>query len=903
MKKIIKSLFVFLLLFFFAFSVASCGTEDQPNPVNPDPVNPDPVNPDPVNPDPVNPDPVDPTPVDPTPVDPYEGMSEEEKAVRMILDAIEINDYHVTYDGKGHNLQEAGYKKPTGGSLILGSKEKYTLPGTYPNKVTLRLNGYDRVCEVNLVIEKYKPTYTGVTESWVFLDERHDFDISFDVTGVELTEAINLTTTGDYKVTLNTKASDTMVPMDPVEVLVHVRDTHYSYNFESQTVVADGNSHSILLAEQGQPLDLNMFTVTYTNNENNVERGKYYITATLTEKATGLLYDEYRAILTIDVTDNTEFDAYVTEMFEYFFADNQLTINILIGDYAQFGLEHKEAKWYAFEPYSQEDYEHDVNEVKELRKEFNEFDKNTLSNRQLNDYELINENIKQYEALFADKAYIDMRLTYVDQYGGYCADLPSELEGFHLNSKEDLDDMIDLLNSIYDAFMSYYDSIEYRESLGYPLSEFTLTNFIKYLDGVVEAFESADGYYLANAINKSFALNDNMGLTLEERRAYATQITELMNTKVYAAHKDLRDKTQAYLDAAKAEGGYLADPNFDDRYLGQYEKGKELYTILLHNKLGMYDITPEEYIKQVNAWFKKYKNQWSSLSSGLTAKAKQISNGAVKIVENNDFQSLLAYLKEFAKTIVPDLDTDPKIDVIWMDPTTTENTTTAAYYMKSPLSSTDAEYIHMNQKSLGDDYLDTLSTLSHEGYPGHLYAYVRVKENANLSPFSTVSTNTTHGEGWATYVEIELANYIAESKKGQSDYADWKAAMDYSVAYDLMSYLLYTIVDYAVNYEGANGAEGVEEAISKAGLSMGSDDAYSNLFYSLNEQVAVYPAYGFGRAMMYQLHLDAQAELGEYYDVVDFNGMILEHGWCSMDRLLKYYDEYISDMKFLCGLA
>ena len=863
MKK--RNIFYFLLvlLFFFAFVSGCTPSTDEPDgPVTPP-------------------------------------MSEEEKAAREVLDAIPADDFHVTYDGKDHHIREAKFNYPKTGNVVYGSYDKYSVPGTYPYTVTFGYEGYYREVTVNLIIDKVKPNYTGPTTVRVFLDERDDFDVSFDVEGVELVQPIHLTETGDYTITLTTKETDLMQSIDPVEVTVYVRDVHYTFGFEDKTVIGDGvTNQTILLEEKDHTLDPDLFTVEYTGNEGNVKQGYYHITATITEKSNGQIYDVYRAILTIDNPTNEAFEDYVKEAFEYFYGDDQLTINILIGDYTQFGLTHQEAKWYSFDPYTDDEYASDCEEVRQMRADFNAFLDQDLSFSQLIDYEVIDEQILEYERLFANKAYLEMGLGYVDQYGGYAAELPSQIEGFHINSKEDLDDMMTLLGSVYDAFQSYYDSIEYREQLGYPLNEYTLTNFIEYLDGVCEVFEGNSEYYLIGIVSNNVRMNKaKYGLSDDEAREYINEINRLFNEDYYNAHKDLRDKTQAYLDAALAEGGYLTDPDFDNRYLGQYEGGTDLFMIRLQNRLGRYNITPEEYINQVDKWFRTYLNKWSG--ANLSAKASGYSSGSTPIVEEgNSFEVLLAYLKEFAKTIAPELETDPIIAVAWMDPTVTENTTTVAYYMKSPLTSTDNEYIHMNERALSNDYLDTISTLAHEGYPGHLYAYVNTKENPGISPYATLNTNTTHGEGWATYVQIELNNYIAKQKND----ADWTAAMEYANNYELMSYLLYTKLDYEVNYKKADVAA-LKKAVEHIGLRFNDDSTYESLFNTFNENPAQYPAYGYGKAYFWQLHLDAQAALGEHYDVVDFNKMLLAHGWCSMDRLEKYYNQYISDQLFLAGLG
>ena len=135
------------------------------------------------------------------------------------------------------------------------------------------------------------------------------------------------------------------------------------------------------------------------------------------------------------------------------------------------------------------------------------------------------------------------------------------------------------------------------------------------------------------------------------------------------------------------------------------------------------------------------------------------------------------FLKEFAKTIVPDLQSNPNIVVKEMDIASAKVSNAVAYYMKSALDNTGSEYITLNPvKTKVSSQNDVLGTLAHEGYPGHLYAYIYSKE-LELSNLATVMTNTGHAEGWATYVEFQLYEY-AKTKNSDPNY---EYAMNYLI--------------------------------------------------------------------------------------------------------------------------
>ena len=302
----------------------------------------------------------------------------------------------------------------------------------------------------------------------------------------------------------------------------------------------------------------------------------------------------------------------------------------------------------------------------------------------------------------------------------------------------------------------------------------------------------------------------------------------------------------------------------------------------------------EDYIEFLDKTIQKYYNAYSSISA--SSRANSIIDGEIKVLDTDDPLEIVTYLRDvFAKTIVTDLENTPVIDVAYMDKTVTANTTTLAYYMKSALDSTDKEFIHLNGDALGDDYLETIKTLAHEGYPGHLYAYVFTKENDNLSNFVRVSTNTGHGEGWAKYVECALCDYLGETKKG-----DWINAMGKSKYWDLFIYQIYTRMDVGISYEGCDVQE-VLSYLKNQNLSVDENSA-RDILLQLIEMPGQYAAYGYGQALFYEMHDEAKALLGNSYSEVEFNTMLLSHGWIGLSDLEELYNNYMREKCFLCGV-
>lgn len=847
------------------------------------------------------------TPAQTTTTDPATTTAAE-KTFDEVMATLDFNDVTVEYDGEAHNIAYEG-QLPDGYTYTIIPNKKNTEPGVYSYNMRVTYNGETKVKTAKLTINKIKPHYTGATEFTIYLnDPSTQANFTFDVEGLELVDDLYFTEAGEYVKTLETKENKSYAPIDPVSITFHVFDNICGLSFESTKVVLTNDvTEASIVATNVENLPAG-YTVSYENNVQ-TEQGVYQAKA-LVKNANDEVVETYRAILTVDYEDNPDFAEYEKQLLLDYIEDDQLAINIFFVDYESYGIEHGDASWYSYttlNDYTDDDYNHDLGEARKMRQDLEAFKSQHLSYNQINTYNRADEFVSFYEDLLANKKNLIMRLNYVDEYGGNCADVPTDVEAYAFRTLQDIDDCLLLINSCYDAFDTYYTYIVDRESFGYGLSSYTLNGFIKYLDGVVDSFDkSKDGYYLNNIIkNKLDEAQLTLKFTDEVKTNYINQFSEALNSKeegsksLYLAHKDLSAKVKAYLEAAEGEGGYLASEEYTGTYLGEYEGGSELYYAMLKNRLGLGDLLPQSYQteldKYADGYYELYKYYSQKLAKDSTANSIY-GNNNTKYINYETVYDIIDYLKEFATTLVYDLDSTPTIDVAYMDPTTTANTTTVAYYMKSPLDSREAEYIHLNARALGTRTYDTATTLAHEGYPGHLYAYVLSKENENLSDFVRINTCTGHGEGWAKYVEAALSEYfIAEHNYDES----WDTAMHYAIFYDLFIFSFYARVDFGIGYQGW-GVKEVGNLLSKYGLNSGAAESF---FQTLNEIPTQYAPYGYGFAVFYSLHEQARDVLGHWYDEKEFNQVLLGNGWIGLTALKAQVNAYLNNKCFELGLS
>ena len=638
-------------------------------------------------------------------------------------------------------------------------------------------------------------------------------------------------------------------------------------HFDDQNVIADGNEHSILI--DGELPE--GFIVEYKNNAGTTA-GDYYATATI-KKGNKVLKELY-ATLSIDNPTNEEFEKYLNEFFITYFEGDQLASNIFFEHPENYGLEHYDANWYTYSEFTSEDLKEAKDYFNELLSKHLEFDRNLFSDKQKISYDTIDSFISYYLQYYDIENVIYLENRYIDQFGGYVADFIQNIGSYNIRNKQDLEDILSYLDSSQLAFESYVDYAKDKAMLGLGFSDFTLDSMIEYLDDILA---SKDDYYLVQVLKEK--INELDFLTNEEKSSYAKLVEEKIEVSFMNGVQNLKNGL-IELKGSITEEGYWAISS----------SGKELYELELMDLLGISDLSFEEYIKQIDDELEK--------AIQLEQKAIQKLVYGYGVVYYSDIYDLLEknplvdstpleiieYLKGFAKTLVPDLNTTPEIIINEMDEASAKVSNAVAYYTKSALDSTSAEKITLNQLRL-DDKNDTLSTLAHEGYPGHLYAYLYSKQ-ADLSNFMIVHSNTAHAEGWATYVSLSLFKHLKEN----ADTNLKKTLASYLYASEYSSFLLETRIDVGIHYQGWKISD-VKSYLDGRGY---NGEAAQEIYRLIIEQPTVYAAYGYGKYYFVHLHDEAQKILGEHYNEIEFNAMLLSNGWTNLELLQQTYDRYMA---------
>ena len=645
--------------------------------------------------------------------------------------------------------------------------------------------------------------------------------------------------------------------------------------FYSKNFSYDG-SEKELLVEGRLPEG---YTISYESNKA-TEIGTYYCTANIFNEQ-GVQEKTLKAVLKIEKPDDEAFNDWLDDFLVMYFEGDQLSCNLIFANPEDYGLNHYEAMWYAYTPL---DKEASINEFQAIYDDLKTFENSPLSPNQEYSYDIIEKFCTFYIDYYSND-YTGLSMEYISSFGGRPADLPTYMTSYVFRNEQDVKDVILFIKSVKDAFPTYVQYAKDMIEIGRPISDTTITKMNEYLQKVVD---EGDNYYLNKYFEEKFATLEF--LTQEKIEAYTLEIKEALQGDFIQAHADLKAELELLKGNCTKEG-YLSTAG---------NVGKDYFVHLLKENLGYSEINMEEYIAYLEQKISDTNKSISSLATSISKLTISDYNTFIALISGTKSlisgtpEELLEFLKEFAKTIVPNLSSTPEIHISYMDSTVAEFSTAVAYYINSPLDCFDHEYITFNPLYL-DNKNQTLSTLGHEGYPGHLYSYVFAKE-LNIHNINKVMKNLTFGEGWATYVQLMLYNYIKETKKANC----FRYACDYLYYDQLLSYLLYSRIDAGINYQGWKVSK-VQSYLNDLGLGDDYNTALE-LYNTLIEMPAEYPAYGFGMVKFLDLHIYAKTELGSNYNEIDFNRAILSQGWVRMEKLEQIVENYITEQKILYGI-
>ena len=374
--------------------------------------------------------------------------------------------------------------------------------------------------------------------------------------------------------------------------------------------------------------------------------------------------------------------------------------------------------------------------------------------------------------------YFDMEIESKDWF--YCYEPLDEYVGLHMNmplffglyaikDQQDIENYLTLMQDMPRYFGQVLAFEQERANLGLFMTEEMLDVILSDLQTVADSGETS---YLHATFPE--LLEDQDYLTDEQRQAYIERNDELVRTSWVEAYQLLHDGLEELRPKCRARQGAYEQGGMAYEYYCWKMRAESSNNRTVDEMISfLEDCNSTVY----TLFFASAMNCYEEL-----LEEKMITTGSLEGDE--------LYLKTLMPQIVPEM---PDVKVVYKEiPKELQDSFSPAAYMTPALDGYHNNIILTNPK---DQEHYSMSTLAHEGFPGHMYQFTYQYDLGTIPKFQLMIETNGYAESWSTNSEWNIAQ-INE-----------KYGVDLSIATFLNEYfgnILITICSLKVNGQGAS---------------------------------------------------------------------------------------------------
>ena len=449
---------------------------------------------------------------------------------------------------------------------------------------------------------------------------------------------------------------------------------------------------------------------------------------------------------------------------------------------------------------------------------------------------------------------------------GIQAQLPVLLAEYAFYKEQDISDYLNILVSIEPYFESILQYEQERAHQGYFMSDTTLDRI---LEQCREFVKDPENNYMLDVFSQK--LKEYGKFTDSEQNELMNRHKEILLNKVIPAYEKLIIGLNALRGSGKNPMG-----------LTYYKKGQKHYEYLLQAETGCYDS-----VKKIQ---QRLYEQLADDTARIQMMLKEQPSLLQKMNKETDLDTFqptkaLQILQKKSEKDFPALPETVSPDIRYVHKSM-EAYSSPAFYLTPPLDTGSPNVIYINPSSQTSN-LELFTTLSHEGFPGHLYQTVYFG-SCDPDDIRYLITSSGYVEGWATYVESYGYQYAA-------DYLDDPAASDLTALAWMnrsINLCIYSLMDIGIHYHGWT-PDAAASFLKNFGIT--DTSVVQEIYQYIVETPGNYLKYYLGYLNFLDLRQKWQDTLGEHFDLKKFHQKILETGPVSFPVLQKYMDQELSE--------
>lgn len=434
---------------------------------------------------------------------------------------------------------------------------------------------------------------------------------------------------------------------------------------------------------------------------------------------------------------------------------------------------------------------------------------------------------------------------------GIQAQLPVLLAEFQFRDQNDIDTYLKLLASL----PSYFEEIAVFEK---EKSEHGLFMKDEILDKILEQCRSLlpmdETHFLAATFQERLEACDF--LSSDQIISYEAEHLRILNRCVQSAYENLCENMEALRGTGINEYGLYHTP-----------EGIEYYEWLLRYSIGT-DLNMAEIRKRLE---EQMESDYETILCALHQNIDLINLG--KDASSDEQPSQI--LKRLQKQIEADF---PSPDTVaWQVkevPDSLADFLSPAFYMTPAIDAAEQNTIYINP-SYRPDRIELITTLAHEGYPGHLYQN-SFENGDGYDPVRNLLYIGGYTEGWGMYSEFYAYDFLGFSET-EADFLRAMTSLNYAICASL---------DLSIHGEGFTEEDCVQY-LSAFGIT--DRGQIHELYLNILEEPSNYLKYYLGYLEICRLKESALA-LSSRLTIYDFHKWFLEMGPAPFSVLSRHLD-------------
>ncbi len=445
----------------------------------------------------------------------------------------------------------------------------------------------------------------------------------------------------------------------------------------------------------------------------------------------------------------------------------------------------------------------------------------------------------------------------LDIYVGIHADLPLEFGLYSFRDEQDVKNYMTLLADVPRYMGEILAFEQERANRGWFMTESALDQILKDVD---EVAKSAKTSFLHGTFKE--AMENADFLTDEQKKEYIKQNDELVRTSWVDGYKLLYDGLKELRPQCR-------------KAVGAYEQGGAAYDYYCWKI--QHDGNSNRTVKDAIAFLDSSLNTlYNLLIECIYADYDRFVSG--QKITTGSLGGDEAYLRSLMPQIVPEM---PQVEVNYVEvPKELQDSFSPAAYMRPAADDYEHNIILTNPKDQ-DDY--DMSTLAHEGFPGHMYQFVYQYSLGTIPNFQMIIETSGYAESWSTNSELNIAR------------VNERYGTNYALGLFYEHYFENTLIQYCSLL--VNG-QGKKKADIRSYLARWNMDAYTDLIYDRAIEMPVYYfKYVLGFNELFNITEKCKNQLGGKFSYIDFHEEYLSWGPGAFYMLREKMQDWVKTKK------